>query len=94
MTKQIALPLPEQLVARLDAVVAADPSLPTRSAALHQAVATLVSERERASVDVAILGSNGRHPPATVDDWGNPEEAALAAALLNAARLDADDGAR
>ncbi len=92
MIKQIALRLPEELVERLDAVVAADPSLPTRSAALHGALDAWVTQRERAAIDAAIVDGYRRHPPGTVDDWGNPEEAAIAAALLNAARLDAEDG--
>lgn len=94
MTKQIALRLPAELVKRLDAVVAADPSLPTRSAAIHQAVADLVSERERAAIDAAIVEGYRRQPPAAVDDWGDADEAALAAALVNADRLDAEDAGR
>ena len=92
MTKQIALRLPDDLVARLDALVATDPSLPTRSAALNQAVAMLVRQRERAVIDAAIVEGYRRHPAGTVDDWGDVEEAALAATLLNAERLDSDDG--
>lgn len=92
MTKQIALRLPDGLVERLDAVVAADPSLPSRSAALHQAVAVLVAERERAATDAAIVDGYRRHPPGAADGWGDIEEAGLSAALLNAERLDAEDG--
>jgi Arc/MetJ-type ribon-helix-helix transcriptional regulator len=92
MTRQIALRLPEELVDRLDALVAADPSLVSRSAALHQAVAVLVADRERALVDAAIVDGYRRVPPGGVDQWGDPEEAALMAALLNARRLDAEDG--
>lgn len=92
MTKQIALRLPDDLVDRLDALVATDPSLPTRSAALHRAVATLVAERERAAIDQAIIDGYRRHPPGLADEWGSLEEAALAAASINAERLDAEDG--
>lgn len=92
VTKQIALRLPDELVDRLDAVVAADPSLPTRSAALHRAVAALVADRERAAVDEAIVDGYRRHPPGATDTWGDVEETALAAALVNAERLDAEDG--
>lgn len=92
MTKQIALRLPDELVERLDAVVAADPSLPTRSAALQQAVAALVAERERERIDDAIVEGYRRHPPGATETWGDVEEAVLAAALINAERLDAEDG--
>lgn len=92
MTKQIALRLPDDLVDRLDAIVAADPLLASRSAALHRAVAALVISRERAALDTTIVEGYRRHPAGATDDWGDPEEHALAAALLNAKRLDAEDG--
>lgn len=92
MTKQIALRLPDGLVERLDAVVAADPAFESRSAALHQAVISLVRARERAAIDAAIIDGYRRRPPGTTDDWGDIEEHALAAARLNASRLDAEDG--
>lgn len=92
MTKQIALRLSEELVQRLDAVVAADASLANRSDALQRAVVELVRTAERAIVDAAIVEGYRRYPPGQVDDWGDPEEHALALALLNAKRLDDEDG--
>jgi len=92
MTKQIALRLPESLVKAVDIIVAADDSLATRSAALNQAVRDFVDVRSRRAVDAAIVNGYERIPAGTVDEWGDCDAAALAAALANAARLDAEDG--
>ncbi len=92
MTKQIALRLPESLVKAVDIIVAADDSLATRSAALNQAVRDFVDVRSRRAVDAAIVNGYERIPAGTVDEWGDCDAAALAAALVNAARLDAEDG--
>lgn len=92
MTKQIALRLPQALVDALDAIVVADPALPTRSAALQRAVSEFVTARGKTAVDAAIVAGYRQVPPGACDEWGDPDAAALRAALANAARLDAEDG--
>ncbi len=58
----VAVRLPDGLVQRLDALVAAT-VFPSRSEALRQALEALLDEAERAAVDRAILDGYRRHPP-------------------------------
>jgi Arc/MetJ-type ribon-helix-helix transcriptional regulator len=94
MTRQIALRLSDALVEAVDRLVVSDPGLASRSEAIRVAVERYVASASRAAIDGAIVEAYDRTPPGQVDEWGDAEQQALQAALLNAARLDAEDVVR
>jgi Arc/MetJ-type ribon-helix-helix transcriptional regulator len=61
MTTQIALKLPDELVAELDELVA-DGSFASRSDAVRHGIEALVRGHERARVDQAFVDGFRRHP--------------------------------
>ena len=91
MTVQIALKLPEELAARLDALVSAG-CFENRTQAIRTGIEAVVAQHERRRIDQALIDGYTAIPPGGLDEWGDLSAQLDAAARHTMARLDAEDG--
>jgi Arc/MetJ-type ribon-helix-helix transcriptional regulator len=67
MTTQIAVRLPDELVARLDTLVAGG-SYESRAAAVRAGIEALMALERRRTIDRALVSGYERFPPTQVED--------------------------
>jgi len=94
MTTQIAIRVPEDLLASIDEVVA-EGSATSRADAVRQAIGFWIRTLEQAKLDIQIAAGYDRIPSGTPDDWGDLEAAldwGTAAMLADLERQEREAG--
>ena len=95
MTTQIAVRLPDELLARIDALVSRGLAA-SRAEAVRAALERLVAHAESLEVGEAIAAGYAKTPTGEPDDWGALDELldwGTAAALRDLERQERDAGA-
>ncbi len=75
MTTQIAVRLPDALVAEIDDLVA-ETELTSRTDAVRAALELYVEVARRRAIDDALVRGYTEHPPRGGDDWGATDASA------------------
>jgi Arc/MetJ-type ribon-helix-helix transcriptional regulator len=92
MTVQIAVRLPDDLVADIDRIVGAKGRPANRTEAVRQALEVFVRAELRRQIDEALVRGYTLFPTGTVDEWGDLDAQTEANHRRTIAELDREDG--